>query len=206
MDAWIDKHGALVDHPDVATPPSKDFYHIFVTRKEFILRVWKIVPPTRGGGRSDPFELKDDYADFKDDDKFHSEVQRLAGTNMLDYLTKIAEGELDYLPRLPKKVLTKIILNLQLEDVSHMSRVNKQFRELCNSCEIWENIYRRYSETPITPELEELAKDKSWKRLFFTNKLQLQMQLRRMKLNPEDLPPAGGYAFITHQEEEQEQQ
>lgn len=34
MDVWLNDHGALVDHPDVATPPSKDFYHLFVTRNE----------------------------------------------------------------------------------------------------------------------------------------------------------------------------
>lgn len=204
MDVWLNDHGALVDHPDVATPPSKDFYHLFVTRNEFVLRVWKIIPPTRGVGRSDPIEIKSSYEDFKHDDKFHSEVHRLAGTNMLDYLLKICDGKLDYMCRLPDNVLEKIVLNLELEDVGHMSRTNKQFREICNSCNVWEKIYRRCSETPITPELEQLAKEKSWKRLFFTNKLQLQMQLRRLKLHPGELPPPGGYAFITHQEEEQD--
>ncbi|XP_033760461.1 F-box only protein 36-like [Pecten maximus] len=206
VSCWLNDHGALVDHPDVANPPSKDFYHIFVTPTQFVLRIWKIVPPTRGGGRSDPIEIKDTYEDFKDDDKFHSEIQRIAGNRMLDYLLQLREGHIDFLARLPERALKKILLNLELEDMSHMSRVNKHFRELCNCCEIWRQIYERSSEAPITPELEQLANEKSWKRLFFTNKLQLQVQLRRMRQNPDELPPPGGYAFITHQEEEQQQQ
>ncbi|XP_060071254.1 F-box only protein 36-like [Ylistrum balloti] len=204
MDAWLNDNGALVEYPGVAIPPSKDFYHICVTPKEFVIHIWKIIPPHRGGGRSDPTVIKDSYEDFQDDNKFHSEVQRLAGSYMLDYLLRICDGHIDYLPRLPEKALKNIIHNLELEDLRHLSMVNKQFRELCNSCEVWKKIYHRCSETPITPELENLAKEKSWKRLFFTNKLQLQVQLRRMKQNQEELPPPGSYAFITHQEEEQE--
>ncbi|XP_069104529.1 F-box only protein 36-like [Argopecten irradians] len=200
---WLDEHGALFDHPDVATAPSKDFFHIHVTPSQFILRVWKILPPHRGS--CDPYEIKDTYDEFRDDDKFHSEVQRLAGTNMVDYLMRLCEGHIDYLARLPDKALKTIIFNLNLEDISHLSRVNKHFKELCNSCEVWRTIYERSSEAPITPELEMLAKDKGWKRLFFTNKLQLQVQLRRMMQNPEQMPPSGGYAFITHQEEEQQE-
>ena len=49
--------------------------------------------------------------------------------------------------------------------------------KLCHSCELWERIYRKYSETPITPELEMLAQEKGWRRLFFTNKLQLQVHV-----------------------------
>ena len=49
--------------------------------------------------------------------------------------------------------------------------------QLCNSNTVWEKIFRREVETPVTPELEALAEKEGWKQLFYTNKLQLQVDL-----------------------------
>jgi len=46
---------------------------------------------------------------------------------------------------------------------------------LCSGDGVWEKIFRREVETPVTPELEVLAEREGWKRLFYTNKLQLQV-------------------------------
>ncbi|KAL3847327.1 hypothetical protein ACJMK2_018242 [Sinanodonta woodiana] len=194
---WLlDKdHGAFVDFSDVAPAPCKDFFHVYVNDKQIIFRYWKIVPPTRADSKAPPIEMRNSYDDFLHDDRCHSEIQRLAGTSVLNYLKNIAHGQLDYLPRLPQNALLKIIFMLELEDILRLSRVSKQFRELCYSEELWLKIYRINSETPITPELEDLAKSQGWKRLFFTNKLQLQMQLRRQRRQHGH--GAHGQAFIT---------
>jgi F-box protein 36 len=42
---------------------------------------------------------------------------------------------------------------------------------------LWEKIYSENSEMPISEELQSLAEAVGWKKLFFTNKLQLQVRL-----------------------------
>ncbi|KAK3094364.1 hypothetical protein FSP39_000778 [Pinctada imbricata] len=202
---WLNEHGALVDYGDVANAPSKDFYHVFVTPDQVCFRLWKIVPPTRIS-KSDPpgpSEIRDSIEEFLEDDQLHSEIQRVAGDVTVDYLKELAHGHIDYLVRLPRNVLIKMVVdNLGLEDINRLRAVNRMFRELCASKDLWERIYRKYSETPITPELEMLALEKGWERLFFTNKLQLQMQLRRMKRHEQQMdtsPPSGGHAFMTQE-------
>ena len=59
------------------------------------------------------------------------EVVRLAGENTLNYLLGIVDGRLDYLCRLPRPILIKMIVdNLGLEDIGRLGRVNKEFREV----------------------------------------------------------------------------
>ncbi|KAL5004960.1 hypothetical protein ScPMuIL_018416 [Solemya velum] len=176
---WINEHKALVDFSDQAPSPCKDFYHVFVTPDEFHFRWWKIVPPTRADSCLPPFELKATYEDFLEDDRMHSEITRVAGENVINYLKNLAQGQLDYLPRLPQKALLKTLAYLDLEDIARLSQVSKQFKKLCCCDELWEKVYKMNSETPITTDLEQLAKCQGWKKLFFTNKLQLQVQLRR---------------------------
>ncbi|KAJ8309751.1 hypothetical protein KUTeg_011616 [Tegillarca granosa] len=199
---------ALVDMRGTATPPSKDFYQIFL-RPDIIndqgklepgcliLRVWKIVPPTRPEKKS-PAEYKDTFLEYIDDDKIQSEIQRCAGKHTADYITEMVEnGRIDYLDRLDKNIIFQIILHLDLEDIYRLGRVSKKFREYCNSCDLWEMIYRKYSQTPITQDLLMLAAERGWKKLFFTNKLQLQMQLLRIRKHE------GSTAFMTQEEEGQ---
>lgn len=61
---------------------------------------------------------------------FLGEIQRMGGSRLLDYLVNIVKGQLDYLPRLPTNVLHKIMLNTELQDISSMTLVSKQFREV----------------------------------------------------------------------------
>ncbi|KAH3806044.1 F-box only protein 36-like isoform X2 [Dreissena polymorpha] len=195
LKAWLDHHGALVDYSDTAQAPCKDFYHIYVTPKEIIFRWWKIVPPTRADSNTPPSELRNSYDDFLHDERCHSEIQRLAGDPTLQYLIRLAEGHIDYLSRMPDNVLETIICDLELEDLVKLAATCKRFKKLCNSNTVWEKIFRREVETPVTPELEALAEKEGWKRLFYTNKLQLQMQLRRQKRH-------GDHAFVTDQGDE----
>ncbi|XP_048746986.1 F-box only protein 36-like [Ostrea edulis] len=192
---WLNEHHALVDYTDTAKAPSKDFFHVFVTPNQFIFRVWKIVPPTRADSHTPPYEYKDTFEEFKEDSACQSDIERLAGAPTLNFLLALVEeGKLDFICRMPRSVQIQIILNLDLEDIQRLGRTCRMFREVCDSCDLWKMIYHRYSETPITPELEQLALERGWRRLFFTNKLQLQMQLRRLQKHD------GSHAFVTEME------
>ena len=46
--------------------------------------------------------------------------------------------------------------------------------QLCNSDKLWKKIYGTHCDH-ISQELEDLADREGWRRLFFTNKLQLQV-------------------------------
>ncbi|WAR27668.1 FBX36-like protein [Mya arenaria] len=128
---------------------------------------------------------------------FVTPTQRLAGDPTLQYLIGLAEGHVDYIDRIPDNVLEKMIAYLELEDIVRLGATSKKFRRLCNCDAVWEKIFRREVETPITPELEALAEKEGWKRLFYTNKLQLQMQLRRQKRHDE-------HAFVTEGQQSME--
>jgi len=52
--------------------------------------------------------------------------------------------------------------------------------QLCNSEEFWEQTVRKHCDS-VTPTVEALAKEVGWRTIFFTNKLQLQMQISRRK-------------------------
>ncbi|VDI37332.1 F-box protein 36 [Mytilus galloprovincialis] len=92
---WLNEHNALVDFGATANAPSKDFYHVFVTTKEIVLRLWKIVPPTRADSHTPPAEYRNSYKDFEFDDRCHSEIQRVAGDTFR--LAPIhLQGHIDY--------------------------------------------------------------------------------------------------------------
>ncbi|PVD18803.1 hypothetical protein C0Q70_21356 [Pomacea canaliculata] len=60
------------------------------------------------------------------------------------------------------------------------------------SNEVWEKIYLIYNKQPLSQELLMLVELRGWREVFFTNKLQLQMQLRR-------LATKGETAFLTQE-------
>ncbi|XP_013414045.1 F-box only protein 36 [Lingula anatina] len=178
MASLLRHDGIILDYSDTAPAPSKDFCQILIDHWQVIFRWWKISPRNEGK-KAPPGEIKESYDDFLHDDRTQSEVHRVFGVHFLEYVKRIAEGHIDYFPRMPPEHIIRILSYLELEDLARVAQVSKQFRELCNSNELWEKIYRANSETPITPQLQQLANEQGWKKLFFTNKLQLQVQLRR---------------------------
>ena len=119
------------------------------------------------------------------------------GVNFFKYIENIVTfGQLDYLPRLPEPIIIKIISYLALEDISKLSQVNKQFREvnkklfiilkatlffffniqLCKSDRVWILLYQKYYSRNITKEMNNLAQKKGWRNIFFTNTIKLQVE------------------------------
>ncbi|KAK2163171.1 hypothetical protein LSH36_84g05055 [Paralvinella palmiformis] len=203
MASLIPESGMIFNFADVAPPPSKDYCQILVTTdsglvfdlvsqvraamrlkannpftptKMIIFRLWKI---SLKNTSVCPTEVKDTYEDFLCDELTKGEVHRAFGKNFLEYIKGLAHGNIDYLPRLSRSLLVKIICFLDLEDIPKLAMVSKQFLELCNSDDVWKQFYYDHNQTVMSAEMSSLAEAIGWKKLFFTNKLQLQMKLRR---------------------------
>ncbi|KAJ1088470.1 hypothetical protein NDU88_001627 [Pleurodeles waltl] len=155
-----------------------------------ILRWWKI--SLRSEFRdARPGEFRESHQDFLDDTSLQAQVAIVFGGNTLKYVLSLCRGNFDFLERLPKSLLLNIITFLDLEDIARLSQTSRTFQKICNSEQLWEKIVESLCDT-ITPAMRELAKERGWKQIFFTNKLQLQMQLRRRRQNHgdsnEDMP------------------
>jgi len=52
------------------------------------------------------------------------------GQSMVDYIINLCHGHLDYLSRLPDKVLQRILLYVDLEDIAKISLLNKKLHKV----------------------------------------------------------------------------
>ncbi|XP_066475846.1 F-box only protein 36 [Tiliqua scincoides] len=162
-----------------APAPSKDFYQVLVTRKEVIFRWWKI--SLRSEFReTKPGELRESHDDFLDDPSLQIQIAIVFGGSTLEHIFNMCRGNFDFLVRLPDAVLLYIVSYLDLEDIARLSQVSHRFETLCNSDKLWEMIVQNLT-GKITPEMSSLANEVGWKQFFFTNKLQLQLQLHRRR-------------------------
>ncbi|XP_013067549.2 F-box only protein 36-like isoform X2 [Biomphalaria glabrata] len=179
---WINKEdGSLYQRTCVAPAPSKDFLQIFITVDQIIFRIWRILPPTRADANQHPVEMKSNYTDFPDDDRMRGEIVRNLGEKELNYIDALIGGHIDYLNRLSRKVLLRIIFNLDLTSILKLSQVSKMFRELGSCDAVWSKIYMDHTTQPITHELLMLTDQQGWKEVFFMNRIQLQKFLHRQQ-------------------------
>ncbi|KAK6478608.1 F-box only protein 36-like isoform X1 [Huso huso] len=168
-----------------APAPSKDFYQLVVTKKEVIWRFWKI--SLRSEFRTtNPGELREMHKEYLDDYSLQAQIATVLGDSIVSYTLNLCRGNFDYLERLPYALLLYVILYLDLEDVAQLSQTSRKFEKLCSSDALWERIVENSCDT-ITPEMRALSKEVGWKQIFFTNKLQLQMQIRRRRQTSENL-------------------
>lgn len=177
--------GVLLDTSSQAPAPSKDYINMKVTMSQFQWRVWKISPQClKSDIRVAPIETSCSHHDFLHDMELQREVKRIFGENVLTYVKRQCDGKYNFLDRMKRSLQIYIASYLELEDVAHLSQVNKHFKELCDSDQLWEHIVERFCDT-VTPDMKLYAQEVGWKQVFFTNKLQLQMQLRRRKQQPD---------------------
>ncbi|KAM3603746.1 uncharacterized protein V6R79_001401 [Siganus canaliculatus] len=179
----------LFETSDLAPPPSRDFYYFAVTKADVIWRCWKISP--RAVYRfSRPEERRESHQDFLDDTRLQSDVTMIFGRRVLLYCRGLCEGCYDYLEQLPDSLLLRIINYLELEDVGQLGRTSRRFKRLCESERFWEQAVRRHCET-VSAEVESLALEEGWRRIFFTSKLQLQKLISRRRLKTKDQQDPG---------------
>lgn len=172
------KSKEVINHCAQAPSPSKDYCQLIVNFDKVIYRWWKIT--LRNYGDVSPGEIKDNFEDFDNDEIIKHHISWAFGVNFLNYINNVVtNAKLDYLARLPEPIIIKIISYLALEDISKLSQVNKEFRELCRSDRVWVLLYQKYYTRNITKDLYNLAQKKGWRNIFFTNTIKLQVELRR---------------------------
>ncbi|XP_012716499.2 F-box only protein 36b [Fundulus heteroclitus] len=159
--------------------PNKDFYYFAVTKSQVIWRWWKISARTVDR-YTKPGEEKESHSVFLDDFELQREVGMVFGAKILQFTKALCQGQYNYLERLPDSILLQIINCLELEDVGQLGRTSRRFRQLCGSQEFWEQATRQRCCT-ISAEVASLALEVGWRRIFFTNKLQLQKLLGRRR-------------------------
>lgn len=159
---------------------SKQKVKLIVFYFQVIIRWWKISIRNSEGALY-PNEIKDSYEDFLYDEVARREVWRIFGGKTFDYALNIVQGHVDWLTRLPVEIQIKIFSNLNLDDIPQVSLVSKLFRSLCRNNDLWKLFYIRQhgSQSLENKDLINLAERRGWRQVFFTNRLKLQMELRR---------------------------
>ncbi|GAA6096075.1 F-box only protein 36-like isoform X1 [Tachysurus ichikawai] len=146
-----------------APSPSKDFYHLAVTRTEVIWRWWKIT--LRMKNLALPGERKQSHEDFANDARLQQQVGVVFGTQILEYILNLCEGKFDYLERLSDKILLHVLSYLSYKDICQLSQTSHRFNKLCESKELWEQAIRD-SGHELTPEVEMMANLCGWRKIY----------------------------------------
>ncbi|KAF7669804.1 hypothetical protein LDENG_00124290 [Lucifuga dentata] len=151
---------------------------------QVIWRWWKISPRIIDRF-SKPGEQIECHKDFLDDQWLQSEVSVVFGPQILEYAIALCEGQYDYLDRLSDALVLRILNYLELEDVGQLGRTSCKFRRICGSEEFWEQTVRRCCST-VSAEVASLALEVGWRRIFFTNKVELQKLISRRRMRAEE--------------------
>ena len=161
-----------------APPPSKDFNQLVVEEKEVIWRTWRIAVRRDQRGLP-PTQKKIAWDEFDDDALLQGDISRVFGEETLKHVHAIVCG--DWLIRLPARVIAHIASFLDPIDLVHLEAVCRLTRKICSSDLLWEKLFLAYCDT-VTDGMKISAKEIGWRKVFFANKLELRVKLRRLKV------------------------
>jgi F-box protein 36 len=180
LSTLLRKDGVLFECDGDAPSPSKDYGQLQITLDKVILRWWKITLRNVEGSMY-PGEIKDSYEDFYHDEVAQREIWRIFGQPTLNHCLNIVRGKYDWLTYLPSNVQIRILSYVNLDDIPQISLVSKTLRALGRHNDLWRIFYtRHYGQNALeNRDLIHLAERRGWRHVFFTNRLKLQMQLRR---------------------------
>eukprot|EP00794_Sanderia_malayensis_P011330 gene11330-12516_t len=175
--AYTSKGNILFEKSGQAPSPSKDFHQLLVTESEVLWRSWRI-SLRKDQIRIPPSQKRISLEDFRYDTVTHADISRIFGEAFLNYVQGIIYD--DWLIRMPDKVIMNILHHLDLTDIIRMAQTCTALRKVCSRDELWKSIYAKYS-GKMREEVQILAKDIGWRKTFFTNKLQLQKEVSRLR-------------------------
>lgn len=167
----------LFEKSGQAPSPSKDFHQLLVTEGEVLFRSWRI-SLRKDQLKVPPSQKRVSHEDFRYDALTEADITRIFGSDVLHYIQGIIYG--DWLIRMPENVLMRIVKELDLTDLINVSKVCKVLRKVCSSDELWRDLYAKFS-VKVNDDIKTLATEFGWKKMFFTNKLQLQKEVSRMR-------------------------
>lgn len=166
------KDDSLYSRFVIAPAPSKNPMQVCILADEVILRIVHLVPPGKNTVCKVPTSHRCSYTDFLEGDNSSSDIDiraqihRCFGPNEICYIDGLLRGQIDYIARLPRKIMLKILLQLDISDVGHMTRVNKYYQELATSNEVWIALFKRYITKNITHEMKIMGEHCGWKNCF----------------------------------------
>lgn len=105
----------------VGQAPSKDFFHLTVTRESIIWRSWRI---TLRSNKSLPGETTHSWDEFVNNSKgtrLQGEIRRVFGVETLNIV--LAMVTQTWLPYLKSDILTEILVRLDLRDIIRLAQV-----------------------------------------------------------------------------------
>uniref|UniRef100_A0A3B4AHS8 Uncharacterized protein n=1 Tax=Periophthalmus magnuspinnatus TaxID=409849 RepID=A0A3B4AHS8_9GOBI len=170
----------LFETSGMAPAPNRTYCYLTITKSEVIWRWWKI--SLRAVDRlAGPGEVKLSHQEMLEDKQLQGEITTVFGQDVLDHAKTLCQGHFNYLEHLSDALLLHILGFLELEDVGQLLRTSRQFWKLCQSEEYWENAVQQRCST-LPDEVVALARDIGWRRIFFTNKIQLQLLIHRHRV------------------------
>ncbi|XP_073470834.1 F-box only protein 36-like [Aquarana catesbeiana] len=122
-----------------APAPSKDFHHFVITKKEIILRSWKISARTEHR-KMLPWEIKKTHSEFLQMTTMHKPLEKIFGKATMEYVLNLCRGQFDFIVRIPDSLKIRILSFLDTQDIKQLSETCKTYQKLCNSEEFWEKI------------------------------------------------------------------
>ncbi|KAL4647056.1 F-box only protein 36 isoform X1 [Arapaima gigas] len=164
--------------------PSKDFYHLGVTKSEVIWRWWKI--SLRSEYRNtQPGEVKESHKEFMNNTSLQHKVRVVFGESILQYVIGLCEGRFDYLDRMPDPLILRIMAFLGLREVLLLRCMSSKYKKLCDCDKFWEQTARCHWGN-LTPEMESLANILGWKKTFIAYKQHEEEAEQQEKLEKEE--------------------
>merc|ERR1712168_977869 len=185
----VDKSKKIIPRPKVlfekrgqAPSPSKDYHQILVTDEHVIFTTWRI-SLRKGPTSINPVKIKLSHDDFYFDTQISFGIRNVFGEDTLAYVQGLVHQ--DWLVRMTEPILIKIFSYLDLSDIFRLTPVCRHFRTLCNSNLLWKSIY----ETPcvnVKDVIVVLGDEIGWKKMFFTNKIQIRKAASRLMKHTEE--------------------
>ncbi|CAF1245929.1 unnamed protein product [Rotaria sordida] len=179
----VGENKILFECSAIAPSPSKDYGRIEINFDQVIVQWWKITLRNIEGSIY-PSEIRNSYKDFSDDEIAQREIIRIFGKKTLDYCLNLINGNIDWFKYLPLNIQINIFSFVNINDIPNLSQVSKLFRSISRHNELWKILYIRQHGYRLLNNhfFMHLVQIHGWRRLFFTNRLKLQMELRRQAL------------------------
>ncbi|CBY22303.1 unnamed protein product [Oikopleura dioica] len=164
-------------------PPLKDYVTLNVTQDEIVIHHIRICAaslrhPQMAGSMNKTHKAS--MSDFLNYGDLENKIVDWFGQPTLDIVKERAKGNIDFLNRLPEEAKIAILTRLPLEELPKMGLLNKEFAELCKSNELWEKMCEQNGIT-IDENVRSLGLQIGFKKIFFSNKVEIQRHIRKMK-------------------------